>query len=221
MGVTESISAFIISNYNAFLSYLPAWAQQVINLFLLIVLVLFYAWFIWKFYRFVAHKNIISLNLNQYNTSQHPILSKFLESVFYLLEYLIILPFLVFFWFVVFTLFLILLTEGLEVAHILVISATIVGAVRMITYIPRYGQNLAKEVAKLLPFTLLAISIIKPGFFDIGRIIGHLVLIPEFLGSILVYLLFIIGLEMLLRLIEFFLTITGLNPPEAEEEEGD
>jgi hypothetical protein len=219
MGVVENLSEALVSYYSTFLSYLPDWGQQVVTLFLLILLIVFYAWFIWKFYRFVAHKNIISLNLSKYNTSENPVFSKIIGSIFYLLEYFIILPFIIFFWFVVFTLFLIFLTEGLEVSNIIIISATIVGAVRIITYIPRYGQNLAKEVAKLLPFTLLAISITKPGFFDISRILGHIALIPNFLNTILIYLLFIIALEMLLRIIEFFLSIFGLKEPELDEDE--
>jgi len=219
MEVVDILSESLISYYATFLSYLPAWGQQVINLFLLILLIVAYAWFIWKFYRFVAHKNLISLNLSKYNTSENPVLSKIVGSIFYLLEYFVVLPFIIFFWFVVFTLFLIFLTEGLEVSNIIVISATIVGAVRIIAYIPRYGQELAKEVSKLLPFTLLAISITKPGFFDISRILGHISLIPNFLNTIVIYLLFIIALEMLLRIIDFFLSIFGLKEPEPEEDE--
>lgn len=219
MEVVDILSESLISYYATFLSYLPAWGQQVINLFLLILLIVAYAWFIWKFYRFVAHKNLISLNLSKYNTSENPVLSKIVGSIFYLLEYFVVLPFIIFFWFVVFTLFLIFLTEGLEVSNIIVISATIVGAVRIIAYIPRYGQELAKEVSKLLPFTLLAISITKPGFFDISRILSHISLIPNFLNTIVIYLLFIIALEMLLRIIDFFLSIFGLKEPEPEEDE--
>jgi hypothetical protein len=219
MGVVETFSASLVSYYNNFLSYLPPWGQQVVNLFLLILLIAFYAWFIWKFYRFVSHKNIIALNLSKYNTTENPTLNKIFAGFLYLLEYIIILPFIIFFWFIIFTLFLILLTEGLEVSHILVISATIVGAIRIISYIPRYGQDLAKEVAKLLPFTLLAISITKPGFFDIERILNHIVLIPNFFQTILIYLLFIIALEVLLRIVELILSAFGLKEPEPEDEE--
>ena len=219
MGWIESISSTLLSSYQTFLSYLPAWGQQVINLFLLILVVVFYAWFIWKFYRFVANKNIISLNLNKYNTSENPFLSKIMGGFFYLLEYIIILPFLIFFWFVIFTLFLVFLTEGLEIGNIIVISATIVGAIRIISYIPRYGENLGKEVAKLLPFTLLAISITKPGFFEVQRIIGEIIKIPVFFQDILIYLLFIIVLEILLRVVELILSLFGLKEPDLEKEE--
>jgi len=211
MGVTESFTTSILTGYNSFITMFPQWTQQVINLFLLILIIVIYAWFIWKFYRFVAKKNLISLNLNKYNTSEHAIFSKLLAGFFYLVEYIIVLPFIVCFWFAFFTIFLILLTEGLELQNIIIISATIIGAIRMIAYIPKFGQNLGKEISKLLPLTLLAISMTKPGFFDFPTIISKITEIPLFFKEILIYLLFIVILEIILRVLEFLFTVFGLQ----------
>lgn len=206
--------------YNSFINQLPNWTQQFIGLFLLVILITIYAIFIWKFYRFIGTKNILGLNLNKYNTSKHPIFEKLFAGGFYLLEYLIILPFLIFFWFGIFSLFLIFLTEGLEIGTLLIISAGIIGAIRMTSYIPKYGQNLAKEIAKLLPFTLLAISITKPGFFDIQRIIGDLSRLPNLFSNIIIYLLFITLLEVILRIFDFIFSFFGVEDiPKIEEEE--
>ena len=198
----------ILEVYTSAVSSLPLWAQSSINLFLLVFLVFIYAIFIWKFYHLVAKRNILELNLNKYNTSQHPILAKFIAIVFYLLEYIIILPFLIFFWYAIFTLLLILLTESLTVKALLLVSATIISAIRMTAY---YNQNLSKELAKMLPFTLLAVSILQPTFFEIGRIFSHLSEIPLFLGNITNYLLFIIFLEIFLRLVYFLFSLLNLN----------
>ena len=89
----------------------------------------------------------------------------------------------------------------------------------MISYIPKHGKALAEEIAKLVPLTLLVIAVTNPGFFDLDRIFGNISLIPSLAGSILTYLLFIVGLEMLLRIIDFFLILTGVNPLELEEED--
>jgi len=222
MGVIDSINLSIASGYSSLMASVPSWAQQIINLFLLILVIVIYATFIWKFYRFIANKNLIELNLKRYNRSEHPLLSKFLGVVLYFIEYIIILPFLVFIWFAIFTIFLILLTESLNVQKIIILSATIIGAIRLISYIPRYGQNLAKEVAKLLPFTLLAISMTKPEAFDFQRIISQLTQIPEFFGQITLYVLFIFFLETVLRILDFILSLLGLkdpDPTEGEEED--
>lgn len=221
--MAEMTTGFVegfVEIYNSFINQLPNWTQQFIGLFLLVILITIYAIFIWKFYRFIGTKNILGLNLNKYNTSKHPIFEKLFAGGFYLLEYLIILPFLIFFWFGIFSLFLIFLTEGLEIGTLLIISAGIIGAIRMTSYIPKYGQNLAKEIAKLLPFTLLAISITKPGFFDIQRIIGDLSRLPNLFSNIIIYLLFITLLEVILRIFDFIFSFFGVEDiPKIEEEE--
>jgi len=195
---------------------LPSTAQDLIGLFLLVVLVVIYAVFIWKFYRFIAKKNIIELNLGKYSKAEHPVLAKFVASGLYFIEYIIILPFLIFFWFAIFTLFLIFLTENLEVSTLLLISAVIIAAIRMTSY---YSEDLSKEIAKLLPFMLLAISLLSPNFFNLERIFAHFNQIPGFFGSIAYYLVFIIGLEVILRFFDFIFSLFGVGE-EAKPEEG-
>jgi len=199
MGVVTAI----LGIYNGLIASLPSWSQQLIQMFLLIILVVVYSVIFWKFHRFIAHKNIFELNLNQYNTSYHPALSKFIAVFFYILEYLIIMPIIILIWFGLFTIFLILLTEGTEVQHIIIASAIIVGAIRMIAYLPKYGETLAKDIAKLLPLTLLAIAVVKAGFFDLQRVINHISQIPTSLNQIGLYLLFILFLEILMRAFNF------------------
>lgn len=200
--------ADILTFYQSSVSVLPSWAQSFLNLFFLALLVLVYSIFIWKFYRFVAKKNLIELNLNKYNKSEHPFFSKVIAGLFYFLEYIIILPFLIFFWFSVFTIFLVVLTQNLEIGTILIISATIIAAVRMCAY---YKEDLAKEIAKMLPFMLLAVSFLTPGFFNFERILSHLNILGDFFDNIVIYLSFIIVLEILLRFFDFILALSGLQ----------
>lgn len=208
MGVINTVSSGIISAYNAFLATLPPWAQQFLGLFFLTILVFIYAVVIWKFYRFIAKKNIIGLNLNKYNTAEHPLLAKTLAGIFYIIEYIIILPFLIFIWYGVFTFFLFVLSEGRETSQILLISAIIISAIRMTTY---YSEDLSKDLAKMLPFTLLAVFILDASSFNLETIMGHIVGLPGFVGNILIYFLFIIVLETILRIFDFLLTLFGLQ----------
>ena len=212
--VAGNITAPIVEAYNVFSASLPTWAQNFLSLFLLIVLVFAYVLFIWKFYRFLATKNIFGLDLNKYNKTDHPLFTKLLAGGFYFLEYIIILPFIIFFWFIIFTLFLILLTDSLEVGALLTVSAIIVAVVRMCCY---YKEDLAKDLAKLLPFTLLAIALLNPSFFNFERILGHITTIPIFFNKILIYLAFIMILEVVLRLFDFIFSLFGLEEPEQGE----
>ena len=203
-----NLSADVFTFYNSALSLLPLFAQKFVNLFLIVLLIFLYSVFIWKFYRFVAKKNIIELNLNKYNRSEHPFLSKTIAAFFYFIEYIIVMPFLIFFWFSIFTLFLIFLTDSLEIGVLLIMSAAIIAAIRMASY---YHEDLSRDLAKLFPFTLLAISLLNANFFSVERIINHFQDIPTFFSEIFIYLIFIIILEIILRVIDFLFSLFKLN----------
>ncbi len=205
---TEFISQ-TIDAYNLFLESLPLRMQLIVNLFLLVLVVFAYAVFIWKAYKYIAQKNLIELNLNQYNRSEHPFLSKLITGGFYLLEYIIISPIVIFLGFSLFVIFLILLSEGANIATLLLIAATIVSVIRLASYIPGKGEDLAKDLAKMLPFMLLAASMLNPGFFDFERIINNFREIPLLIDKILIYLGFIVGLEIILRFFDFLFSLIG------------
>lgn len=215
MALAEVISNSIDSFYTYFLSLLPAWAQSFIGLFLLVLVILIYAIFIWKFYRFISRKDIIKLNLKQYNRSSYPFVSKLVAVFLYIVEYILFLPVVIFLSFAVFAIFLILLTNGIPVPTLLILSATIIGAIRMAAY---YKEDVSREIAKLLPFTLLAVSMTSAGFFNFERIISNLAQVPQFFNNIITYLLFIVALEMVLRFFEFIFGLFGLTD-ETEEME--
>lgn len=211
MGVINDTINGIINGYNSLLATLPPFVQNFLNLFLLVLIVTIYAIFIWKFYKFISKKNILELNLNKYNKYQHPFLTKLVAGLLYLIEYVLILPFLVFIWFSIFTIFLIVLSETPDTSQILIIAAVVIASIRMTSY---YKEEVAAEVAKFLPITLLAISILNPSFFTgefLQRTLGHFAQIPGLLGQIANYLVFIIILEIILRFFEFIFSLFGIE----------
>ncbi|MBT4375754.1 hypothetical protein HOD29_00045 [archaeon] len=214
--VTSWLSTGISGTYQAFLDSLPFWAQNFINLFLIVLVIVIYTILIWHFYRFIAKKNFFDINLRKYNRSEHPVWSKSIAAFFYLIEYLIVLPVLVFLWFSVFTLFLMFLTIELPLATILLISATIIAAIRMTAY---YKEDLSKDIAKLLPFTLLGIFITQFGNFDFATLLGHIKNLPDFFSQIGIYFLFILVIEFVLRLIDIIFRVSGIEEEPVEEVE--
>ena len=214
MTITD-VSAILVKYYQGFLNALPSWGQSFINLFLLVLLIFIYAIFIWHFYRYISKKNLLELNLNKYNRSEHPVFAKLMAGIFYFLEYIIILPFLIFFWYFIFTFFLLFLTQELAIGAILIISAAIIASVRMAAY---YKEDVAKEIAKMLPFMLLGISLLTPGFFSFERILSQLEILGDFFQNIFHYLSFIIVLEILLRFFDFIFSFVGLENDEEVKE---
>jgi hypothetical protein len=219
MGVGD-IALEFLEAYNSFLGSLPTPVQSFINLFLLVLVVIVYSVIVWKFYKVMAEKNIFGLNLSQYNKSEHPFFTKMMAALFYLLEYIIIIPFMIFLWFGIFTLLLILLTaEGIPVSTILLVSAVVIAAIRMTAY---YRRALSEDIAKILPFTFLAVFVLNPTFFTsdfITRIFGRFSEIPSFISEILTYLIFIIILEVVLRFFEFLFSLFNIGTEEQPKKE--
>lgn len=217
MAEVENLGIQLFEFYKEFIASLPPLAGNFFNFFILVLVIVIYSMFIWKFYKFIAKKNILGLDLNKYNKSSNPFFAKVFAGTFYFVEYIIILPFLIFFWFAIFTFFFIFLSE-LEIQTILIASATIVAAIRMTSY---YKEDLSRDIAKLLPFMLLATSILTPGFFNIERIFTHFDRLPNFFGNIAYYLIFIIFLEIILRFFDFIFSLFGLEESEEAEKTGE
>jgi len=203
--------------YQVFLNSLPNWAQIFVNLFLIVVVITIYSILIWHFYRFIAKKNFFNINLKRYNRSTHPLFSKSIAGIFYLIEYILLLPILVFVWFSIFTLLLMFLAPSINsLATILLISATITAAIRMTAY---YKEDLSKDVAKLLPFTLLGVFITQFEDFNFNILMNHVGQIPNLFSQIGIYFLFILVIELVLRLLDVIFRVTGVEEDEEPSEE--
>jgi len=206
----SNFTSELIAAYSGFLSLLPPFFQTFFNFFFLALLIFLYATFIWKLQRFISTKNLFNMKLGQYNTSEHPTVAKIVAGALYLLEYIIIMPFLIFFWFSIFGISLLIFTN-LQIDTILVVATVIVAAIRITAY---SDEAIAREVAKLLPLNLLAISLLVPGFFEFERVLNNISQIPGFLSQIFYYLGFIILLEVILRFFEFIFSALGLDSEE-------
>lgn len=163
-----------------------------------------YSIFVFYFYRFLAKKNIIELNLNQYNQYSDQILVKIFAVIFYIVEYIILLPVLTFFWFATLAIATLILAKDLSVGTTLLISAALVASIRVTSYV---NEDLSKDLAKMLPFTLLAIAITTSGFFDISALVSRISEIPSLLSNLPYYLLFIVAIELIMRIADFIQSI--------------
>jgi hypothetical protein len=210
------LSSAFMNGYNAFLYSLSPFSQSFVNLFLLLLVIFLYSLFVWKFHKFIARKNILHLDLKQYNNFQHPLSAKLLAGFFYFLEYLIIIPFIIFFVFAILSFFMISLTENLNVNTIFIISAVTTAVIRVTAY---YKEEMSKELAKLIPLELLALAFFTAPDLSkiIEKMIGSLSELPNVMGNIFYYLAFIVIIEMLLRLFDFIFSLFGLEEENEEQ----
>ena len=201
--------------YTDFKAIFPTNLQIFPPLLLVTFLIALYAIFVWVFYRFLAQRDLLSLNLSQYNKLENAIWVKFLAVILYILEFVIILPFMVIFWFAVFSILLIVLAKGHTIGNIMLIAASIVAAIRITAY---YKEDLSRDLAKMIPFTFLGVAILTPGFFDMADTLSKLSEIPLVFENLVFFALFIVLIEVLLRLI--YLSVTfGRTEEERKKDE--
>ena len=171
------------------------------NAFYLIIALVVVSFFMWKFYNSISKRNLINLNLSQYNYSNHPVTSKVSAILLYLLEYIIIMPFLIILWFAGLTVVLWLLApDSLGVSRVLLVSTGLIGAIRVTAY---FRKKLAEDLAKLFPLIamatfLLSFEVLQNNFSSISSNFGEL---PLLLENFFSYLLVILSIEVFLRII--------------------
>lgn len=192
------ISKNFLNAYNWFMGLFPESYIAFVNIGLLSVLIALYGIFIWLFYRFLAKRDIVKLELNKYNKFSHASLVKLFVGIFYIIEYVIILPFIVFLWFSVLSALMIFISQEENILNILFITTALVTAIRITSY---YKEDLSKDLAKMIPFTFLGVTLLDPSFLSVSRLQEKIVGFEFFLEDIFSYALFIIGVEIFFRII--------------------
>lgn len=167
-----------------------------------------YGVFIFKFYRFLAKRDVLELETHKYYEDYEGLLKKMLRSLFYVLENLVLIPLLVFFWFAVLASLLILLSKQDDPGIILLTAISIVAAVRITSY---YNENLSQDLAKLIPFALLGVFLVDISYFSPSQSWEVAKEIPSLWQSLIYYLIFVTCLEFIMRVIHGISTLFMLK----------
>ena len=178
-GISEWASEFSIK------SVLSGDFSAMLPILYLVVSIAIYSIVIWHFYRFIARRNSFKLT-----AKKHPKIVGFLK-------YFFIYPFVAFLFFAGFSLMLLFITKNLEIIDVLSTSFAIIAAIRIAAY---YNEDLSKDVAKMLPFALLAVFLIDSSYFRFEDIIDKVYSIPEFFTVCIQFILFIVLMEWVLRI---------------------
>jgi len=187
----------VLNSTTSMINSTPEHYISLITLVFFTLVILIYSVFVFYFYKFIASKNILSLDLNKYNQSANASAMKFFAVLLYILEYLIIFPLLTVFWFMFFSVFLLVLAKNLNVSMILTISAALIASIRITAYI---NSELARDLAKMLPFTLLALSLTQPDFFSIVLFLERIQSVPSLIYNIPYFISFIVIIEFIMRI---------------------
>ena len=156
-----------------------------------------YALFVFKFYRFVAARDMFALDLSRYEESRFRWLRAVLHVVMYAAKYIILFPVFAFFWFAVLTAILAFLSKDQSFPDVLLMALATVSAIRVTAY---YSEELSRDLAKILPFAVLGLFLIDASFFTVSESLGVLKSAQDYTENIYYYLVFLIALELALRI---------------------
>ena len=184
----------VITNFSSFFSNEQSLIFAVLTIIVTLTIV---SLFIWSFYKSISKKNIIKINLNQYNIFTHHVAYKIFAILFYLIEYILVIPFIILIWFSSLALILILISER-SPHQILVITAALVATTRILAY---YQAKLSEEIAKLFPLVALSLFLLSPSAFNIQTATAKLYQIPSLLPAIIYTFVAVVVIEIILRLI--------------------
>jgi len=206
--INQTISKIDLSlsfNYN---DYLPV--------FIFTLGIVIYSILIFKFYRYLARRDVFKIDLQKYNTSEHPFFSKLYQTLLYLLKYFLIFPLVASFWFICLTLLLIVMSDH-QLGTLLLISISFVSAVRITSYL---SEDLAKDLAKMLPFALLGIFLVDMDFISYTRIVEGVLNIFNFFSVMKIYLIYLIIIELISRVIyDLIIWIKNEEAPPSDSDE--
>lgn len=196
-----NIAEIIKNIYLNMVSFLPQDMNTLPLVFLISVGIILYGLIIWTFYKILAKRDILELNLSKYNNSENEILNKIFAILLYIIEFLIITPLLTATWFFVLAILLLFLAKEMSIQSTLIISASLIIAIRICAY---YNEDLSNDLAKMFPFTLLGVAISNPNFFEFEETISKVFEIGELFQNIFSYLILIFIIEVILLFLKIF-----------------
>ena len=157
-----------------------------------------FAIFVFKFYRFVAARDVFALDLAKYEGLSFRWGRALFHFIVYVVKYLLLFPVFAFFWFAILTVILAFLSKEQTFSETLLIALVTVSAIRVTAY---YKEDLARDLAKILPFAVLSALIINASFSSVSDSLDRLRMAGDHSETIFYYLVFLIALEFVLRLI--------------------
>lgn len=143
-----------------------------------------YSVFIYKFYRFISRRDIFKLD-------------KTGSSVVYGLKYVFIFPIIAFVWFFVISVLLSLLSAVLTIGDVFMIAMATLATIRVTAY---YHEDLSRDVAKLIPFGLLAVFLLDISSISAATPLLVLSQLSSVASTLVYYFIFIVILEIVMRI---------------------
>ena len=163
-----------------------------------IIAIAVYSGFVFMFYRNLAKKDLLTLDLSKYATDFSGKIKKYLRIILFVIQYIVVIPMLIAFWTLVLAVILTLLSDSSDHARNALIATSVVGAVRILAY---WTEDLSRDVAKMLPFAVLGVYLVSSTSVQWSAFRELLESLPELAKSFFSSLVLLAILETILRIV--------------------
>ena len=161
-----------------------------------IIAIAAYSGFVFMFYRLLAKRDLLTLDLKRYEDSMTGRIRVFFRSLLFVAQYVLLIPILIGFWTVVMATILTLLSDSSDHSRNAMIATSVVGAVRILAY---WTEDLSRDVAKLLPFAVLGVFLVGSTSVNFSEFEALYSNLPELADAYLNSLILLSILETVLR----------------------
>ena len=186
-----------------------SFAVQVLPTFAAILGIVLYSTFVYRFYRYLAKKDLIDADFSQYSEGFTGFMKRLVDGIMLIVQNILFAPFLISFWVLILAIILTLLSGGDDLYWNVLVATSVVGAVRVISY---FSEDLARDVAKMLPFAVLGVFLVDSGAFNWEAVSLLWDQLDDFAISFASSMLLVIILETTLRVIVTLKQI--ISPPD-------
>ena len=188
---------------------LDSFTDQVLPAFAAIIGIVIYSTFVFKFYRFSAKRDLIDADFTQYSEGFTGFMKRLIDGLLLIVQNILFAPFLISFWVLILAVILTLLSGGDDLYWNVLVATSVVGSVRVISY---FSEDLARDVAKMLPFAVLGVFLVDSGSFNWNAVSILWGQLDEFAISFASSMVLVVVLETALRLLSTLKDI--ISPPE-------
>jgi len=181
----------------------------------IIVAIVMYSGLVFRFYRLLARRTMISIDVTTDKEGFIGWLSRQNKRLIFIILYVVLTPTLIGFWALVLSAILVILNGGQQLSSVAELAVAVVGAIRITSY---FSENLAQDLSKMLPFAVLGVFL-ADGSLDLS---GLDLLWEEGNDLVITFLTLVISLSILETILRIVSSLTERwarrhLPPEVEE----
>ncbi|MCK4319832.1 hypothetical protein KAW38_04655 [Candidatus Micrarchaeota archaeon] len=192
----ESILSFLQTYYSQVQTAM--FADEKVYALVIILGISIYSLLIWYFYKQLSKRDLFKYDFTKFYEGKWRAIRLLFGTISYAIRYLVMYPVFSFMMFAILSIALLFLTKTQPIESILFSSLMLIGVIRFLAYA---NEEVAADIAKLLPIAALSNVIVDPAFFNPSVLFRDLSTLPSSFMELYEFFIFMVYLEVGLRIL--------------------